>query len=197
MVKFLRRSAAGGHSLVIEELGPDFLDSLKAEGFEEVDDDAFVGAVLRKFEILQTREKKIKLLKNLAPLSEPWVLGVFLALLGDSSEDIRVMAARELSCREDCPLERLAERLQQPPWYVKSAILHVLSARKDRNAVAAIRGVIGDPNVDVRRAAAVALGEIGGPESRALLVRLTKDKNPVVRTAAAEALDKIVELKFL
>jgi hypothetical protein len=197
VVKFLRRSPAGEHSLIIEEFGPDFFDSLKARGVEEVDDDVLVEAILKKFEILQTREKKIKLLKNLAPLSESWVWRVFLDLLGDSSEDIRDMASRELSCREDCPLERLTERLRQPPWYVKSAILRVLSAKKDRHAVAAIREVTGDPNVDVRRAAAIALGEIGGPEARALLVRLFKDKNSVVRTAAAEALDKIVELKFL
>lgn len=197
MVKFLRRSPAGGPGLVIEEFGPDFLDTLKAAGLEEVDDDTLVAAILRKFEILQTREKKIELLKNLAPLSESWVWHVFLKLLGDPSADIRDMASRELSRREDCPLERLAERLRQPPWYVKSAILRVLSAKKDRHAVAAIREVTSDPNVDVRRAAAIALGEIGGPEARALLVRLVKDKNPVVRAAAAGALEKIVELKFL
>lgn len=196
MVKFLRRPAGRGQSLVIDDWGPDFVAGLKTEN-GRVDDQALSEAILRKFAILQTRDKKIQLLKNLSPLTEPGVWHAFLSLLGDSSEDIRDMAARELASREDCPLERLHQRLLQPPWYVKSAILRILCSKKDLHAVPAIGEAARDVNVDVRRAAAVALGEIGGPEARTILVRLTRDQNPVVRAAAAEALDKIVDLKFL
>jgi len=197
VVKFLRRATSGSRSIDFDEIGPDLVENLKTIAGEDFDAEALVAAILRKFEILQTRDKKSRLLKSLSPLTEPWIPRVFLELLRDPSDDIRDMAARELAGREDCPLEGLYARLRQPPWYVKSAVLRILSAKKDLQAVPYIRDVIDDPNVDVRRAAALALGEIGGPEARYILVRLTKDKNPVVRTAAAEALDKIVELKFL
>ena len=44
--------------------------------------------------------------------------------------------------------------------------------------------------------AAAALGEIGGAESRTLLVRLGRDASPPVRAAAQAALDKICDFKF-
>ena len=46
--------------------------------------------------------------------------------------------------------------------------------RKNPKAVRHIRAVINDPNVDVKRTAAQALGEIGGQEARFLLVRSGK-----------------------
>ncbi|RPJ02762.1 MAG: HEAT repeat domain-containing protein, partial [Candidatus Aminicenantes bacterium] len=47
-----------------------------------------------------------------------------------------------------------------------------------------------------RRAAAEALGELGGDEAVRLLVRLKKDANPYVKAAAEEAIGKASGVRF-
>jgi len=195
LVKYLRRSQSDG-SQIIDEQTLDLLEELRPPDAQENDVEVITKAVLRKIDILQNRDKKIRLLRSLAQLSHPWVCAVLLELLADPSEEIRDLAGRELSDRDDCPILTIYQKLTQPPWYVKSAILRILGSRKDPQAVKHIQGVIDDPNVEVKRSAAQALGEIGGKEARTLLVRLTKDTNPYVRLAAAEALEKICDFRF-
>ena len=60
----------------------------------------------------------------------------------------------------------------------------------------AIGEAAGDSNVEVRRAAAEALGEIGGQEAVRLLVVLKKDPNPYVRASAEEAIGKTSGVRF-
>lgn len=195
MVKYLRRSQSDG-ARIIDEQTLDLLEDLRPSGDQENDTDVITKAVLRKIDILQNRDKKLRLLRSLARLSHPWVCAVLLELLADPSEEIRDLAVRELAARDDCPILTIYQKLTRPPWYVKSAILRILGARKKAEAVKHIEAVLDDPNVEVKRGAAQALGEIGGKEARTLLVRLTKDSNPYVRLAAAEALDKICDFRF-
>lgn len=196
VVKFLRRSR-NGNSEIFEETGLDILEQIKAAEAKEPDAETITKAILRRVDILQNRDKKIKLLRSIARLSHPWVCAVFMELLADPSEEIRDIAVQELARRDDCPIFKIYERLAHPPWYVKSAILKILSLKKNAEAVRHIQSVIDDPNVEVKRYAAQALGEIGGKEARTLLVRLSKDSNPYVRMAAVEALEKICDLKFI
>jgi len=195
VVKYLRRSQSDG-ARIIDEQTLDLLEDLRPSGDQENDTDVITKAVLRKIDILQNRDKKLRLLRSLARLSHPWVCAVLLELLADPSEEIRDLAVRELAARDDCPILTIYQKLTRPPWYVKSAILRILGARKKAEAVKHIEAVLDDPNVEVKRGAAQALGEIGGKEARTLLVRLTKDSNPYVRLAAAEALDKICDFRF-
>lgn len=164
----------------------------------EPDDDprAIAAAVLGKFSIIQNRAKKIRLLHAAARAGAAWSAPFLVGLLSDPTEEIRDAAVRELIAGPDCPFESLCERLTRPPWYSKSAALRVLAARRPAGTARAVRVVIEDSNADVRRYAAVALGEIGGAEARALLVRLSKDESPYVRSAAVTALDKICDFKF-
>jgi len=193
VVKFLRRRQTAEANVFADlDLSP----------FEEPGDrggrpDAvFAEFALRKIGILQGRDKKIRMMRSIARENLPWVPRVFVELLSDASDEIREAAARELAEREDCPIELLHEKLRRPPWYVRSAVLRILQTKGRPESIRPIREIIDDPNVDVKRSAAQALGAIGGPEARTLLVRLTRDDNPYVRAAAVEALEKIVELKF-
>ncbi len=195
MVKFLRRRSAADGNVFIDVDPAAFEAPVGGVGSDR-DEAAIVDAVLLKFGILQSRDKKFQMLRAIGHLSRPWVPRVFVGLLADASDEIREVAARELAEREDCPLDLLHDKLRRPPWYVKSAILRILGTKGRPESVRHISEVVNDPNVDVKRAAAQALGAIGGKESRALLVRLTRDGNPYVRAAASEALEKIVELKF-
>lgn len=193
MSNFLRRSPSGeaeGADPVLEEL-------LIAGSLEPNEDPrAIAAAVLSKFEIIQNRAKKIRLLQAAARAGAAWSAPFLIELLADPTEEIRDAAVRELIARPDCPFESLCQRLTRPPWYSKSAALRVLAARRPDGSAKAVRVVIEDSNADVRRYAALALGEIGGAEARALLVRLSKDESPHVRSAAVSALDKICDFKF-
>jgi hypothetical protein len=191
----LRRST-GDNAAALDEQAMDLIKGLAPAEGPAPDVEAVTRTVLRKLDILQGREKKMKMLRSIGRLDSAWACAVFFELLSDASEDVRDAAVRELARRDDCPCGKLYERLRQPPWYVKSAILRIICLRKDAGAVEAIRSVIEDPNVEVRRWAALALGRIGGTEARALLIRLTKDRNVYVKQAATDALDKICEFKF-
>lgn len=171
-------------------------EGLKVPRTKELDIPAITRAVLRKIDILQDNQKKNNLLKAIARLDLPWVPVVLLELLSDPSEKIRDFVVKELAARDDWPIQKAYSKLTGPPWYTKSAALRILSLKKPDDAVRHIKPVLNDPNVDVRRCAAGALGEIGGQEARALLVNLAKDKNLYVRKAAQDALEKVCDLKF-
>jgi HEAT repeat protein len=195
VVKFLRRGRPQESEIIDEQARELITDLLSSEG-QAPDSESVARAVRRKLDILQTRDKKMKMLKSIGRLNSEWACAVLFELLTDPSEEIRDSAVRELARRDDCPMDKLSRRLLHPPWYVKSAILRIFCLKKSGEAVAAITHVIDDPNVEVRRWAALALGRIGGAEARILLVRLAKDKNAYVKQAAADALDKICEFKF-
>jgi HEAT repeat protein len=180
----------------LDEQAMDLIKGLAPAEGPAPDVEAVAQAVLRKLDILQGREKKMKMLRSIGRLDSAWACTVFFELLSDASEDVRDAAVRELARRDDCPCGKLYERLRQPPWFVKSAILRIICLRKEAGAVEAIKTVIEDPNVEVRRWAALALGRIGGAEARVLLIRLTKDRNVYVKQAATDALDKICDFKF-
>jgi HEAT repeat protein len=152
--------------------------------------------VMGKAAILQNRAKKIRIIQAAARLEADWAALFLVGLLSDPIEEVRGIAVRGLIAREDCPIEDVCERLSQPPWFAKSAALQILAAKKLPSTARSIRVVIEDPNADVRRSAAAALGEIGGAEARALLVRLGRDPSRPVRAAAQAALDKICDFKF-
>jgi HEAT repeat protein len=196
-VKFLRRPTPDGLHFP-DSAAVDLIKDLESAAARAPAEEsaAVARAVLLKLDILQTREKKIRLIRSIAGLDSPWACAVLFELLADGSEEIRDLAVRHLAPRCDCPLDRLYDRLQHPPWFVKSAILRIFCLRRDAGAVSAIGAVIGDPNVEVRRWAALALGRIGGPDARSLLVRLSKDRNIYVKQAATDALDKVCDFKF-
>lgn len=194
MVKFLRRSPAddgdGPDPLLAELAFPRALDP-------EADPRLLAREIARKLEIIQSRPKKVRLLQAAAESDALWSTPLLIELLGDPTEEVRDIAVRELIARDDCPLDDLCDRLTRPPWFSKSAALRILAAKRSRPTAKAVRAVVEDPNADVRRSAALALGEIGGAEARALLVQLAKDKSPYVRSAAVAGLDKVCEFRFI
>lgn len=202
-LKFLRETAFQEPDVYKSFLGEEFRALANAakralKEFEEKDkkDEYYAAAVLRKLNSHADKDKRLKILKAIARLKAPWVLKVLLEALSDHSESNRDFLIKELSQREIWNFSPVYEKLAQPPWYMKSAVLKVLGLRKDAAAVRAIRTVISDPNVDVRKSAADALGEIGGKEALALLIDLSKDPSAYVRQAAVSSLRKISSVRF-
>jgi len=202
-LKFLREASYQESEVYRSFLEDDFRAIANAakravKEFDEKDkkDGYYSDAVLRKLSSLSDKDRRLKVLKAISRLQAPWVLRVLLEGLSDPSESNRDFLIKELSRREIWNSSLFYDKLSRPPWYTKSAVLRVLGRRKDSAAVPAIKKALADPNVDVRKSAAEALGEIGGKEALALLVRLTKDGSAYVRQAASDALRKVSNVRF-
>jgi HEAT repeat protein len=153
-------------------------------------------SILSKIQSLPDKQKRLKIIKAIARLQASWVPKVLLETLNDPSEDVRNQIVKLLGEREFLSLNLIYSKLVKSPWYVKSAALKVMAIKKDPDSIKYIEQTIEDSNVDVRRTATRALGEIGGKEALRLLVRLAKDSSPYVRSSAEEALRKASEVKF-
>jgi len=202
-LKFLREASYQESEVYKSFLEDDFRAIANAakraiKEFDEKDKKGgyYSDAVLRKLNSLADKTRRLKVLKAISRLQAPWVLNVLLERLSDPSELVRDFLVRELSQRDVWNLAPFYEKLSQPPWYRRSAVVRILGLRKDSAAISPIRGLLTDPNVDVRRNAAEALGEIGGKDALALLVKLTKDESPYVRQAASDALRKVSSVRF-
>jgi hypothetical protein len=203
VLKFLREASYEETDVYQSFQGDSFLAianaarrALKEFGEKEKKDGYYADAVLRKLNSLSEKERRLKILKAIARLKASWVLTVLFNSLNDPCETNRVFVVRELGQREIWDFSPLYERLFLPPWYAKSAVLKILGMRKETRALAPIAKVIDDPNVDVRKSAAEALGEIGGKEAITLLVKLSKDPSRHVRLAASDALRKTSRVRF-
>jgi len=203
VLKFLREASHQESETYKKYVGDPFRAVANAarravKEFEEKDKKSryYTESVLRKLASLENREKRLKILEAISRLNASWVLRVMLESLSDPCEIVRDFLIKELSRREMGDLDPLYDRMKKPPWYAKSALLKVLGRRRESAALPHIESALADSNVDVRKSAADALGEIGGKAALALLVRLTKDKSAYVRAAAAEALRKVSNVRF-
>ncbi len=163
-------------------------------------DDTPVSPVCRAFLLklgrTPDRAKRQRIVAACVKVRQPWAEELLWEALADPSETIRGFVVRELCGRPALHAEWAARRLRLPPWYARSSALSVIGRRRIREALPGVGMAAGDANIDVRRAAAEALGEIGGEEAVRLLVQLKKDASPYVRAAAEEAIGKTSGVRF-
>jgi HEAT repeat protein len=154
-------------------------------------------AFLAKLARTNDKAQRARIVSACAKILRPWAEELLWEALADPHEDLRDIAVRGL-CDRPAGLdpEWAARRLRRPPWYARSSALAVIGRRNLREALPEIEAATRDPNVDVRRAAAEALGLIGGDAAVRLLVRLRKDPSPYVRAEAEEAIGKTSGVRF-
>jgi hypothetical protein len=154
------------------------------------------AAFLLKLGRTPDRTIRLRVLAACAKLDRPWVEELLWEALADPNETVRAFVATELRRRPALRLDLAARRLRLPPWFARSAALGIIGGRKIAAAGPEVARAAGDANADVRRAAAEALGELGGEEALRVLVRLKKDPNPYVRAAAEDAIWKTSGVRF-
>jgi HEAT repeat protein len=155
-----------------------------------------IARILTKIRTIRDKKIRGKMIMALAGLQQPWVGPVLIEALADPSEEIRAKIISQLAARDNLPCEWLLPKLRNQPWYVKVSVLQILALRKEARALEALRAIINDPNIEVRRQIACCLGQIGSREAIPLLVKLLKDSSPHVRLAAEEALRRTSRLRF-
>lgn len=153
-------------------------------------------AFLQKLGRTPDKTRRLRIVLACVKVPRPWTEELLWEVLADPNEGIRDLVVRELCARPSLDPAWAVRRLRLPPWYARSSALAVIGRRRLREALPGIAAAVSDSNVEVRRAAAGALGEIGGEEAVRLLVRLKKDPSPYVRTAAEEAIGKTSGVRF-
>lgn len=159
-------------------------------------DTRLLASASRKIKSAPDKQKRLKIIKALFPVKEPWTSDALLEALADPNEKIREMIIRELGSRKDLDTEMISQKLSHPYWYVKSSALKILGLQKSDRALIHIEAMLADPNVEVRRAVAACLGDIGGKKALTLLMTLAKDTNRFVRSSAEDAIRRISDLRF-
>jgi hypothetical protein len=157
--------------------------------------ESLFGSTLNKIHSTKEREERLKILKDVAKTSLPWVDDILIQLLEDPSEEIRDFIIKELGSRDSLDLDLIHQRLFKPPWFAKTGCLKILGLRKASSSVEHMESLMGDPNIEVRRTLAIALGQIGDDKALALLAKLVKDSSSFVRGAARKTLQKAGRLR--
>ena len=153
---------------------------------------------LQKLAKTPDKSRRLAVLKACAKVRAPWVEELFWESLGDSCEAVRGFVFTELAGRPTLNLGRALSRLERPPWYARSAVVRLLGLHRAKEALPEIQKAIeATANVEIRRAAAGALAEIGGEEALVLLVQLKKDPSLYVRQAAEQAIQKASGVRFV
>ena len=107
------------------------------------------------------------------------------------SSDSRRMrrAVRILDSLGGRSVTALLAALEQGPLHPELVV--ALACTHDRRATAALTPLLGNPDVEVRRAAAHGLAELRDPRAAQALVQASDDDDYEVRTAAVEAVNRL------
>jgi HEAT repeat protein len=132
-------------------------------------------------------------LTNMVPGERAGAVPDLITLLGDSDAWVRMAAARALGeLRDERALTKLVATLSDENWRVRELAVWALSEMKDDRAVNALCNVLlSDTRVEVRRAAAEALGEIASAAALPSLKLALNDAEPSVGAKAAWAISEI------
>lgn len=147
--------------------------------------------------------RRLAAAQALAQLGTPGALGLLERAVGDSDRGVRLVAVRALGARgykgalrriEAAALGRGAEAMDLTE---KMAVFEAYGAIAGPAALERLTRILlpggllslgRRPTAELRACAAIALGRIGTPESRAVLERAASDKEAVVRNAVGRAL---------
>jgi len=132
-------------------------------------------------------------LTNMPPGERAGAVPQLITLLDDADDFVQMAAARALGeLRDSRALPKLVATLADENWSVRELAVWALSEMKDPRAVNALCNVLlADTRVEVRRAAAEALGEINSADALPALKQALNDKEPSVNAKAAWAISEI------
>lgn len=117
-------------------------------------------------------------------------------LLRDTDPAMRAVAAEALGeMKSPRTGAALVAALTDRVTPVRLAAVRALSDLRERSAIPALEGmVVNDPDAEIRRSAAGALGELSAARSLDPLARALSDRDPDVQRQAAEAIGNLDEI---
>lgn len=123
---------------------------------------------------------------------EYWLQHIRAILQNDKSAEMRSLAIRALEgCRGDDVLELCEKYLDDESVKVRLTVCDVLASRDQSESTQLLGKTVGsETNEDIVMAAIVALGKHRSPEAAQMLKTSLKSRNPAVRVATVESLEK-------
>jgi len=137
----------------------------------------------------QVRNAAAKSLGNLTAVDAAPTLA---RALGDANATVRKTAGKALAGMGATISPVVMDVLSDPNPLARERAVQVLTQIGDGQAVQALTRVLNDPAAEVRKSAAIALGELNDPRAtKPLLARLVVETVPVVKGAVFKALERI------
>lgn len=113
--------------------------------------------------------------------------------LKDAGRWSAIRVAGMLISAGDDAVDVLLEEFDRLPDHARISAIDIFGRIKSLRATPLLRGLLADPNADVRARAAYALGMLGDPTAASSLMERLKDKEWSVRSMAAKALGRLRE----
>jgi HEAT repeat protein len=159
------------------------------------------GPKLKKFVTDPDKDVRLALVDAMASLATPSSLKQLERLLEDSDRDVRIRAVTELSIRHRRALSQveaavLGRGLRAADLGEKRAFFEAYGLLSGDGGVARLRSLLRrgwfkrKVDTETRACAAMALGKIANTDARDALEKAQGDKEPLVRVAVGEALEK-------
>lgn len=189
-LRALLDAAAGRNAVVAEEArkvltsaGPEAIDRLRAVG------------LLTAADHPERREEAIRAVARMGGAAMPHVLRTFAR--GDPAGDDWAFAMWVLNVMGDLSTEPLIPLLKHPTPQVRHSTATILSQRGDPRTYDAFLEGLGSEDEGVRTPCARGLGNIGDHRAAGALLTALNDQGFTTRRAAAAALGKLWEPRFL
>lgn len=193
----------------LSEIGPDAVEPLlnllasEQSRVEQAARQTLLSLVMRWSNTAERRERVSQpLLKVAASRADVAIRQVALSLLGKVADErvtprvadlLRDPAVALAACSAlqhipgTLPTAALTQALEWAQPELQVALLHAVGARRDRQCTPEVAARLRSPSSEVRKAAAEALGQIGGPSALEALTQALTDNDQGVRIAAANA----------
>jgi hypothetical protein len=113
------------------------------------------------------------------------------ALKAGKDQGKRDRAARSLMAIGSPAVDPLIAELKSTDTRTKLRITRILGVIKDQGSVYPLTECLHHPDREIRKSAADALGKIGDPRARLVLMKAQRDRDPAVKSAVRRALEKL------
>jgi len=108
---------------------------------------------------IKNKQQRLQAIKELIKENPPYLIRTLIDLLADPGEDIREFIVNFLAREESSlPLEILVDKLREPPWYRKTALLKIIAHRRETLLLDSLSFLTNDSNAAVRCELAQTLG---------------------------------------
>ena len=116
---------------------------------------------------------------------------ILISLLSLNDSAMREKLIREINSEYNLDEARLVEAIKGAVWYVRAAIVKILSNRQSDYLLDVIEYLMNDKNVEVKLKLIEALSRLESQQARKFLVRLKDDPLVWVKKEAEKALSKL------
>jgi HEAT repeat protein len=136
-------------------------------------------------------ETRMEYLESILKDKQDFNSDILISLLSLNDSAMREKLIREINSEYNLDEARLVETIKGAVWYVRAAIVKILSNRQSDYLLDVIEYLMNDKNVEVKLKLIEALSRLEPQQARIFLVRLKNDPLVWVKKEAEKALSRL------